>query len=300
MRWLLICLLVLTLAACGGNDDDDSDVGNDPSPTTAATATTPPMLTPTVAASPTNAASPTAEPTGQRGGIEPDSTAQSDAPTPTRRPATVVAPPRPIARTPTSLVIERATPTPEDDAVTVIVDETFDDPAVTMFFTGESDYGVVAAIEGGIYTLTLPEGAWQNIVAVDAGDIGNGLILIEAGLTGDGAVGVVGRSVTNADGTWNFYVCWLATDGRAGCHVSVNSEWVPLFNVEAGTVPILEVNELYLNITGDQIYFDANDVEIGIINDATSSIGTWGVFAESFTGTAIAWYDRITIATVNR
>ncbi len=302
MRWLLTCFLLLTLVACGGGDDDDN-TGDDATPTMAvptSTATTPPLPTATTAASPTSAASPSAVDTGQRGGIAPDSTVASSDPTPTRRPVTVVTTPRPIAKTPTPrMSFTQPTETPivaDDDGVTLVVDETFDDPAATMFFTGESDFGVVAAIENGLYTLTVPESAWQNIVAVDAGDLGNAAILIEAGLQGDGAVGVVGRSVTDSDNTWTFYVCWLATDGRAGCHVSISSEWVELFAVEAGTVQILEVNELFMSVVGDEIYFDINDIEIGVINDASSVAGSWGVFAESFTGTSVAWYDRITIA----
>jgi hypothetical protein len=301
MRWLLAGFLMLTLVACGSGDDDDSGDGATPTQSApTATATTPQSPTATVEASPTTAASPSAEATGQRGGIEPDSTAATGDPTPTRRPATVVTTPRPIFRTPTPVVFDRATPTPEDDGITVVFDDTFDDPAATTLFTGQSDFGVVAAVENGLYTLSVPEGTWQNIVATDIGEIGNGLILVEAGLNGDGAVGVVGRLVTNEDSTWTFYVCWLATDGRSGCHVSVNSEWVQLFAVEAGTVPILEVNELYLSVHGDEVYFDVNDIEIGVINDATSVAGTWGLFAESFTGTAVAWYDRVTIATIDQ
>jgi hypothetical protein len=299
MRWLLAGLLMLAFVACGSGDDD-SDSGDDATPTQAAsTATTVPSPSMTIEASPSTAASPPAEATGQRGGIEADATAQSGEPTPTRRPATVVTTPRPIFRTPTPVAFEQATPTPEDDGITVVLDETFDDPAATTLFTGESDYGVIAAVENGLYTLAVPEGAWQNIIATETGDIGNGLILIEAGLNGDGAVGVVGRLVTNADSTWTFYVCWLATDGRAGCHLSLNSEWVPLFTVEAGTIPILEVNELYLSVYGDEVYFDVNDIEVGVINDATSVAGSWGLFAESFTGTSVAWYDRMTIATID-
>jgi len=303
MRWLLTCCLILTLVACGSGDDD-SEPDTDPTPTavaptsTAMTLASPPAA---IAASPASAASPSAVETGQRGGIAPDSTAGSSEPTPTRRPVTVVTTPRPIAKTPTPRVTftqPTETPTVADDGFTIVVDESFDDPAATMFFTGESDFGVIAAIDNGLYTLAVPESAWQNIVAIDAGDLGNAAILIEAGIQGDGAVGVVGRSVTNSDNTWTFYVCWLATDGRAGCHVSLASEWIELFTVEAGTVQVLEVNELFLSVVGDELAFDINDIEIGVINDASSVAGTWGVFAESFSGTSVAWYDQITIATL--
>lgn len=304
MRWLLVLVLTFSLVACGGSDGDDTDAEATPTVADATpSATTLPSPTATTAASPTSAGSPTVVATRQPGGtgLQPASTPESADVTPTRRPATVVTTPRPIAKTPTPrMSFQEATETPaDDDGITVIVDEPFDDPAATMFFTGETDYGVVAAVENGLYTLTLPEGVWQNIVAVDAGDLGNALILVEAGLQGDGAVGVIGRSITNSDDTWTFYVCWLATDGRAGCHVSVSSEWVQLFAVEAGTIQILELNELFLSVVGDEVYFDVNDIEIGTINDASSIAGTWGVFAESFTGTSVAWYERVTIATID-
>lgn len=308
MRWLLVLFLMLSLAACGGGDDGGGDdAGNDVTLAAAsvtATVTTPPSPAATIAASPTGADSPLAVTTRQPGGagIQPAASPDSGNPTPTRRPATVVTTPRPIAKTPTprlSFPQATATPAEADDGVTVVVDELFDDAAATMFFTGETDYGVVAAIADGIYTLTLPEDAWQNIVAVDAGEFGNAAVLVEAGLQGEGAVGVIGRSMTNSDDTWTFYVCWLASDGRAGCHASISSEWTQLFAVEAGTIELLEVNNLYLSIVGNEIYFDVNDIEIGTINNSASSVGTWGVYAESFSGTSVAWYDRITIATID-
>lgn len=306
MRLLLALLLMFSLIACGGGDNDGDESADEETPTVAeASPTTRPSPVATGAASPASEGSPLAVASRQPGGsgIQPADTPVAGEPTPTRRPATVVTNPRPIAKTPTPRIsVPQATETPTqaaDDNVTIVVDDTFDDPATTTFFTGESDYGVVAAIENGLYTLTLPEATWQNIVAVDAGDLGNAMILIEAGLQGDGAVGVIGRSVTNSDDTWTFYVCWLASDGRAGCHVSIASEWTELFTVEAGTVEILEVNKLFLSVDGDVIYFDINDIEIGTITDTASVAGTWGVFAESFTGTSVAWYDRVTIATID-
>lgn len=303
MRWLLAFLLAFSLIACGGGDDDDAATPTVAEP--AATATTRPAPTATTLASPTSAGSPLAIASRQPGGtgIEPAATSPAGEPTPTRRPVTVVTTPRPIAKTPTPpMRFQQATETPvtaDDHGVTIVVDDTFDDPASKTFFTGESEYGVVAAVDSGLYTLSVPEGAWQNIVAVDTGDLGDAVVLVEAGLQGDGAVGVIGRSVTNGDDTWTFYVCWLATDGRAGCHASVASEWTELVAVEAGTIAFLEVNELYLSVVGDEIYFEVNDIEIGTITDSSTVAGSWGVFAESFTGTSVAWYDRVTIATVD-
>ena len=307
MRWLLALFLTFSLVACGGSDNSGGSADDAVTPAVAEPSPTspPPSPTATTAASPTGAGSPEAAETRQPGGtgLQPAASPQSGDPTPTRRPATVVTTPRPIAKTPTPRVgFEQATETPagaDDDGITVIVDDTFDDPAASMFFTGETDYGIVATIENGLYTLSVPEGAWQNIVAADAGELGDAIVLVEAGLQGDGAVGVIGRLVTNSDDTWTFYVCWLASDGRAGCHVSVASEWTQLFAVEAGTIEILDVNELFLSVVGDEVYFDVNDIEIGTINDASSAAGTWGVFAESFTGTSVAWYERITIATID-
>jgi hypothetical protein len=305
MRWLLALFLLLSTVACGGGGDGTGDSDDDVTPTVAeATPTTSPSPTATTAASPTSAGSPSAVASRQPGGtgIQPAGTPAASDPTPTRRPATVVTTPRPIARTPTPPIsIQQPTETPveDDDGVTLVLDDAFDDPAASLFFTGETEYGVVAAIDAGLYTLTVPEGTWQSIVAVDAGELGDALILVEAGLQGDGAVGVVGRWLANGDDTWTFYVCWLATDGRAGCHASISSEWAELFSVEAGTVPILEVNELYLSVVGDEVYFDVNDIEIGTIVDGSSAIGSWGLYAESFTGTSVAWYDRVTLATID-
>jgi hypothetical protein len=303
MRWLLALLLIVLLAACGGGSGDDDS--HEVTPTvmeSSATATLEPS--PTVAASPTSPASPVAIASQQPGGgIQPAVTSPSDEPTPTKRPATVVSEPRPIAKTPTprqSFPQATETPTEEDDGVTVLIDESFDDPASTLFFTGESDYGVVAAIENGLYSLTVPEGVWQNIVVEDTGDLGNAAILVDTAMQGDGATGVVARSVTNDDGTWTFYLCWLATDGRAGCHISLASTWTQLFAVDAGTIEILDINELFLSVVGDEINFTVNDVPIGTISDTSSPAGIWGVYAESFTGTSVAVYDQVTIATIDQ
>lgn len=305
MRWLLAILLSVSLAACGGgSNDDSSDEGTTTIAVASASATTQPSPTAPSAASPASPGSPVALASRRPGGgIQPASTAPSDEPTPTKRPLTVVSVPRPIAKTPTPLQsVAQATETPaeEDDGVTVVVDETFDDPSATSFFTGETDFGVVATIENGSYSLSVPEGAWQNIVVTDTGDLGNAAILVDTALQGDGAVGVVGRSVTNDDGTWTFYVCWLASDGRAGCHLSAASAWTQLFAVGAGTIQLVDINQLLLTIDGDDITFTVNDMPIGTIVDASSPAGTWGVYAESFTGTSVALYDRVTIATFDQ
>lgn len=296
MRFVLALFLILSFVACGGGEsDDDATPTNAPA---APTATSAPAAMTTTTGIPTSTSSPQANATNQPGGGIQQATAVTNDPTPTRRPVTVVTTPRPIAKTPTPLqIFATATVAEDDDGLTLVVDDLFDDPASTTFFTGETDYGTIAAIENGRYSLAVPESSWQSIAAVEAGDLGNAAILVEAGMDGDGAIGVVGRSFTNDDGTWNFYVCWLAVDGRAGCHVSISSEWTQLFIADAGTIPVQDVNTLILSVDDDLLTFSVNDTLVGTINDGTSLSGTWGVYAESFSGTAVGWFERVTIVT---
>jgi hypothetical protein len=276
-------LAIALLLACGGEEP---------------TATLPPPTATTVAAAPS--ATPTPRPpTATPTEVPPTATATN---TPTHVPVTVVAPPRRVAtqappRSPGQApTIPPETPTPVSDSrVVLLADETFDD-GTTQLFIGETDYGIRAGITDGYYGLAVPENSWQNIVFGELERVDNGIIQAVVEMEGLGAAGVVARSATEREGAFTFYVCWLDTDGWAGCTASVESQWVQLFQAEPGSFPFDRSNTLLLIADGTTLYFEVNDTPIGTIEDSTVANGWWGVYAEGFRGTFLAWFDRVTLA----
>jgi hypothetical protein len=213
------------------------------------------------------------------------------------RPATVVAPSRAVAtRAPTAIPVEAATvtPTPASGTDFVLeVDESFDES--TQLFLGETQYGTSTMLSSGSYGMIVPEKAWQNIIIDWVPELGDGTISALIELEGEGAAGLVARSNTSADGTFHFYLCWLSSDQAAGCHVSLNSEWVELFRTESGAVAVQTANEVLLYVVGDQLSFEVNGVEIGTANESTLLSGEWGLYAESYAGEFTAWFEHLSL-----
>lgn len=280
MRWLsaLPLLLAILAAACGGGGGDAT------LPAATATQAPPPAATSTPEATPT-----------------PSPTATMPAPTPTPRPATVVTTPRPIANPQsTPRVIAPVTPTPTDPGdVTFIVQDGFDDPSATAFYTGTTDTGVMAAItDDGWYQVVVPEETWQTFYAGGTDNLADGVVAVDVGIEGDGSAGVVAREVQHEDGTWSFYLCWIDARGDAGCHAYVNEEWVELFTTGEGVVPLQQVNRLIVSVAGTTVAFYVNDYEIGSVDDDSISAGWWGIYGESYTGTTTLWFDTVVIGEV--
>jgi hypothetical protein len=273
------------LLACGGTGADPTATPLPPTPTPTAPSTATPSPTPRP---------PTATPT-----LEPPTATATN--TPTQVPLTVVAPPRSVAtqapprgpvRAPT---LQPETPTPiPDSQFQILAEETFDDS--TRLFVGETQYGIRTGLVEGYYGIAVPEGAWQNIVFDDMDRLDNGIIQAYVELEGRGAVGLVARSLTEREGTFTFYVCWLDTNAQAGCTASVQSQWVELFRAEPGTFPVETLNELVLIAHGTTIYFEVNGTTIGMTEDTTSSLGAWGLYAEGYQGTFLGWFDSLLLA----
>src|SRR6185295_12800477 len=95
---------------------------------------------------------------------------------------------------------------------------------------------------------------------------------------GDGAVGVVGRSRQNEDGSYRFYLCWLNNQGGAGCHLWQETAWTELFTVPNGTVQLQDENTLLMIVEGNQIGFQVNDQFLGQKVDDTIQSGNWGMY----------------------
>jgi hypothetical protein len=275
-------MMLVLLSGCAGEDTPTVT----PVPPTATQVAVAPTATPEPSPTPTPTA--TAEPTA---------TPEPPTPTPTPPPATVVAPPRAVAtRQPTSPVQATEVPTQEPSSgdYEIRVNETFDGP--TQLFIGETQYGTTANVAEGMYEVTVPGGGWQNIVADWIDPIANGIAYTAVELNGAGAVGLVARSMTSSDGLFNFYVCWFSVDGDAGCHASVQSEWVELFRVDPGTIAVGPINELYMIVDGESIYFEINDVVVGQTSATTSETGWWGIYAESYGDTFMARFDSLILA----
>jgi hypothetical protein len=293
MRWLLV-VVALVAVACGGNGDDDADDAGPTATPRAETAASPPARA-TGTRPPSGAGAPAA--TGEPRGSPAAASPTAAEPTPTRRPATVASTPRPVATRDTSTRVIAPitpTPTPPDDLV-FLVEDGFDSADTTAFFLGTTDYGTTAEIVDGWYTVTVPSG-WQVLDAVVTDGLADGVVVADVSLAGNGSAGVVGRSLTEADGTFSFYLCWLDTAGAAGCHAMVRGEWVELLTAGDAAIALLEVNRLSLVIIGETLSFSINDQEIGTLTDAALAAGSWGVYADAYEGATTARFDTVVIA----
>jgi serine/threonine protein kinase len=246
------------------------------------------------------AAEPTATPTGASAAPTATLAVTATAPgDPTATP-TQSAPVTRVINTPTPRpTIQIVLPTPEagSDLVTLVSDN-FDSADNTAFYIGETQFGTVAGVADGWYTVTVPESGWQVLTAGGTADLADGAIVADVKIEGDGVAGVAGRSVENDDGTFTFYLCWINSRGNAGCHSRVNDQWTELFSRGEGSLQLQEVNRLVMTMVGTSLYFEANDQEIGLVDDSASPAGEWGVYGESLTGTTTLRFDAVVIAQV--
>jgi hypothetical protein len=235
----LIVALSSSLVACGGGGDDDT------TPTGAAAKVTSTSSATGTAAVATGASGVT--PSAASGGSGPGSgasgtsvvpgstpTGGTSGATPTRHPATVVSTPRPIATKPPAPTEAPATEeteptategqagetaTSEDGQLTIVLDDTFDDPEASYFETGTSEFNTQLAIVDGVYSIIPDLDSWQTITVGpdDSWDFADGLITADVAMTGAGEFGLVSRQYQDDNGDFYFYVCWLTTAGDAGC-----------------------------------------------------------------------------------
>ena len=292
----LIVLVAVALAACGG--------GTSSATSTAVSAPTATAKTVTVAASPASGNS-TGTPgsTGGGGGAvgtsiaSPAGTRTSGA-TPTRRPATVIATPRKIATKPPTAVpnptattaeaataVATAAATADASGATLLLGQDFSSDAAP-FFVGTTDSGVITSVANGVFSIQVPVNIWSVIASNQTSSPPDGLIVADVALAPNSFGGVFGRYLVAADGTYSVYICWISTDGNAGCRLNVNNVWTSLFELGPGAVTVQDVNTLTMSIVGGEITFAVGNTIVGSATDPTITAGYWGMYAQSPTETA--------------
>lgn len=311
LRLSLGLLLVLALAACGGDDDTSTPTQAPATPTTAGTPVAPPA--------PGATGTPGAE-TGSGGGagggaggtaVSVDATPTGPAAaTATRRPATVVSTPRPIATQrpqPTQPAQATATPepddtpvpmdTPEDGQLLVVMEEDFESGTSEWFETGTTEFNTTLAIVDGWYVLSPAAESWQTLTVSpdESWFFADGLIVADVSLDAGAEFGLVSRQMQDESGTFYFYVCWLTPTGAAGCSTYTGGEFTLLFRQDDPAL-VQEVNTMVMQVIGTELIYEVNDVQIGAIDDATIEAGYWGFYVWGDASLPSARVDYVAIA----
>jgi hypothetical protein len=307
MRYLVVLAIATALVACGGDNAPATATPAPPTPPTATPVVAAPTATSTLPATVTPSPIP--------------ATATATA-IPTRPPGTIVAPPRAIATaTPRAVPTETtaatatqpsstatvsasptgATPTAMtgDSEFVLLFSEEFDGD--TTLPVGVSQNGAYSGVMDGFYWLESNQGRQRVSAGGSTGlTLDSGIIAVDVALDGYGAVGLFARATAATDfGMFNYYSCWLNSEGAAGCDISVNGDVYDLIGAEAGEVPVLELNALMLAVEGNEMYFIVNGVEIGPISDSSWDAGSWGIFVESYGEPFIGWFDYIILAGIS-
>jgi serine/threonine protein kinase len=172
---------------------------------------------------------PTATPAGQAPTATTVAATPTEAPTPTATTVVVRIP----SPSPTRIVIDPVTPTPSSgsgvEGWDLLADETFEDG--TQFYTGETAAGVVAFVRDGWYGVDMPQNRWQMFPASWLEGMSEGFIGTRVHFSGQGFAGVVARSWSASDEDYSFHVCWLGSAGSAGCSYVANNEWTALYSI---------------------------------------------------------------------
>lgn len=314
---VLLLTLALIVAACGGGGDDDDQT---PTATSGATtATTASGATATASSTSASGATETSGPgSGTGSGTGPGSgaggtsvpidatpTAGAAPATATRRPATVVSTPRPIATQrpqPTTPPQPDATateipPTAEDGQLTIVMEEDFDAGTSDWFDTGTTDYNTTLEIIDGQYVITPDADSWQTLTVSpdESWFFADGLITADVSLEEGAEFGLVSRQMQDDAGVFYFYVCWLTPAGAAGCSTYVDGEFTQLFRVDDPAL-FLDLNTMLLQVIGTELIFEVNGTQIGAIDDTTIEAGYWGFYIWGDANIASSRVDYVAIA----
>jgi hypothetical protein len=181
------------------------------------------------------------------------------------------------------------------DEFTIVYEENFDD-GTTDLATGPTDIGITSTVTNGAYVVEFPDQTWSTFPVGTMDILGDGLVVINASISGEGVMGVLARSFGFEDGTFDYYICWLSSEQTAGCHASIKNEWTQLWQSDAGVVPVQQVNELVLAVTGSQLTFMVNGEALVTLEDSTIVDGYWGLYGQSFSGATTVTYDDLMVA----
>lgn len=299
------CVGVLAFVVGGGNFPGSASAATS-TPSSAGIATQAATLSPSTSTSAAPAATTTSPaPTATLASQASTPTPVAATPTPVAPTPTAVAPtPTPVivqapGSTPTRIIIDPVTATPTSGSGVagwdLLLDERFEDG--TQFFTGETSGGVNAFVRGGWYGVEVPQNRWQTFTASWLEPIPEGFIGSRIQFRGNGYGGVVAKSWTVSDTEYTFYVCWLGTDGSAGCSYVVNNEWTSLYRAPAGTIELQETNLVTVQIDGTSLTFRVNEADVATGIEVDADTGYWGVFAQSASDETnfVAWYYDVRI-----
>ena len=306
LAYLLVAILLV--AGCGGGDDDADD-SSTPTATHTEVATLPtvePVASPTRAAPTATSADASLQTTGTpgsdigSGGQAPKPTSNAASPTATERPRNVSTTPRPIATRPPqpTIAITQPTPTAESgsDLVTVY-DDNFDDGDAGTLYTGTTEGGASVGVVDGAYVTTVPPGFWQSFTIGDTTGVTNGVMWGTVTMVGTGgAAGLIARQYDTEDGGYWLLVCWISSDGAAGCDEISSNEFTNILRVEPGTLALQPTNLLVLSIVDSGVYFEVNQQEVGSATVSDLSPGQWGVYLETYEGAEnTVYFDDMTV-----
>jgi hypothetical protein len=167
-------------------------------------------------------------------------------------------------------------------------------------YAEEGEWGY-AGFDDGWYIVSMAPGWYFPNAIAGTENLSDGVITMDAAFDGYGAIGLVTRMSTNADGYASYYVCWLVSDGYAGCNVVVDEEWYAIEGAESFEVSVEEINQLTMGTFGDEITFAVNGQQLVDAFDGTLTSGAMGFYHDAFADASENFYsyiDSVTVQTV--
>ena len=165
----------------------------------------------------------------------------------------------------------------------VVIEDTFDDPAQSIFVPGESDVASYVLEDGG-YSIDVRETNYISLEPINE-TLGDMTFSIDATITGpaDAAAALIFRQADDN----NFYIFNVRNDGTYSLEIygqAGEAEATPLIDWTAHPSITSGTNRLTVQTIGPAISLSVNGVVVGAISDATIKRGTLAIAVNTFDG----------------
>jgi hypothetical protein len=158
-------------------------------------------------------------------------------------------------------------------------------------------------VGNGVYTINITAESLTYYVHPDeTADIGDGVVVADVQLEGDGWGGVLGH-YSNDDAGITTYYCWISNAQEFACYKIVSNEWAQIVPIESSQlIKPKSSNQITMAIVGTQIVFQINGETVANTTDDTEPLpaGYWGVSASTTEGITDfnAHFNEILVARV--
>jgi S1-C subfamily serine protease len=169
----------------------------------------------------------------------------------------------------------------------IVIQDNFDTDDAGTWPLGDGGEGAATSVGNGLYTINIAlESLTYYVHPDETADIGDGVVVADVQLEGDGWGGVLGR-YTNDDSGITTYYCWISNAQEFACYKIVSNEWAQI--VPIGSSDLIKPNssnQITMAIVGTQVVFQINGETVANTADDTDPLpaGYWGVSASTTEG----------------